>query len=269
MIPQKFHSSLQSKGSKVAGMLVCGCMVSMTPAVWGQGGQASQPSGSLESGVTSNAGVPGNWSEPVNKTTDRRSVKELAAALKSGDRTARGEAAASLGQSKDSHAMKPLIEALKDKDPYVRAFADMALIRIGAPAIEPLISAMKDNELYVAALSALALTSMKDARAHAALMKALSEHNSRAIFGTHTFFVRIGVPGSESALIEALEKFPSREMAEEFLNSGNPALQKAANDWALKYKQSLKPAPTTALVRWGMGQETSLQTASNPISAAQ
>jgi HEAT repeat protein len=173
-----------------------------------------------------------------------------------------------LGQSGDSHAVKPLIESLKDRDPYIRAFAGMALIRIGAPAVQPLIAAMKDNDLYVSALSAMALSSIKDPRAHDALMRALQEHNSRAIFGSHTFFVKLGVPGSESALIEALNKFPSQEMAEEFLNSGNPALVSSANDWARKYKHSLKPAPATASVHWGSGQDTALQSASNhPLSA--
>jgi hypothetical protein len=269
MIQQVCHSSLQGKWLKIAGMLFCGCLVSRTAAVFAQGDTASQPGVLPNAGVTSNAGVPGNPAAPVKRTTDRRSIKQLTEALKSGDRTVRGDAAAALGQSGDAHAVKPLIEALKDRDPYVRAFADMALIRIGAPAVEPLISAMKDNELYVAALSALALTSMKDARAHAALMKALEEHNSRAIFGTHTFFVRIGLPGSESALIEALEKYPSREMAEEFINSGDPALQKAANDWAQKYRQSLKPGPITASVHWGSGLEMPVQAASASIPAAQ
>jgi len=172
MILQVRHSSLQSRSLKVAGMLFCGCLVS-TPAVFSQGGPAIQPGNLLIAGVTGTSNVPTNTATSQSRVTDRRSIKELAQALKSGDRVARGNAAATLSQSKDSHAVKPLIEALKDEDPYVRAIADMALIKLGTPAVQPLISAMKDNDLYTSALSALALTSMNDARAHDALIKAL------------------------------------------------------------------------------------------------
>jgi HEAT repeat protein len=251
---------------KVVGILIWSCLLSTAPAVLAQDGTTSQPVSPVSELTT---GIAGNSAAIAKAATDHRSVKELAEALKSDDREARSEAVVALGQSKDSHAVKALIASLKDRDPYVRAYAGMALIRIGTPAVPPLINAMKENDLYVSALSALALSSMKDPRAHNALMKAMQEHNSKAIFGTHTFFVKLGVPGSESALIEALNKFPSQEMAEEFLNSGNPALVMAAKDWAQKYKRTLKPALNSALVHWGSAQETPVQTASNPVQSAQ
>jgi len=265
MIPQESHSSRQRRRLQVAGILFCACLLSATPALFAQENRGSQPAGPMNEFDT---GGTGNSAAFTGAAADHRSIKELAQSLKSGERSARTEAVMALGQSGDSHAVKPLIESLKDRDPYIRAFAGMALIRIGAPAVQPLIAAMKDNDLYVSALSAMALSSIKDPRAHDALMRALQEHNSRAIFGSHTFFVKLGVPGSESALIEALNKFPSQEMAEEFLNSGNPALVSSANDWARKYKHSLKPAPATASVHWGSGHDTALQSASNhPLSA--
>jgi hypothetical protein len=100
-------------------------------------------------------------------------------------------------------------------------------------------------------------------------MNALQEHNSRAIFGIHTYFVKLGVPGSEPALIEALDKFPSREMAEEFLNSGNPALEKAAQDWATRFKRTLRTSSTSAAVRWGSAEDMPQQTAANSVAGAQ
>jgi len=57
-------------------------------------------------------------------------------------------------------------------------------------------------------------------------MSALNEQNAKVILGVHTFYVKLGVKGSEGALIETLKKYPSREIAEEFLNCGNPALKK-------------------------------------------
>jgi hypothetical protein len=69
-------------------------------------------------------------------------------------------------------------------------------------------------------------------------------------------------------LIEALNQFPSREMAEEYLNSGNPALQKAAKEWAIHYNRTLRTAPTAATVRWGSAEDVP-QTAANPAAGAQ
>jgi hypothetical protein len=128
--------------------------------------------------------------------------------------------------------------------------------------------ALKDTDPYVPALAALALSTMKDPQSHDALMKVLQEHNARAIFGIHTYYVKLGVPGSEPALIEALNKYPSREMAEEFLNSGNPALQKAAEEWAIHYNRTLRSASTSASVRWGSAEDVPQPTA-NPATGAQ
>ena len=263
MIVHASHSTRIHGQRKVANIVALGCLFAVASAIAAQDGRMNGPA-SGDPGT--NAMVHIDSSGSVRTAADHRSIKELTAALKNDDRATRTEAIAALGQTGNAHAVKPLIASLKDRDPYVRAYAGMALIHIGNPAIEPLISAMKDNDLYVSALSALALSSMKDSRAHNALMTALQEHNSRAIFGTHTFFVKLGMPGSESALIESLNKFPSQEMAEEFFNSGNPALASAANEWAQKYKHPLKL--TTATVHWGSGPGAPIETASNPLPAA-
>jgi hypothetical protein len=121
--------------------------------------------------------------------------------------------------------------------------------------------ALKESDPYVPALAALALSTMKDSSSHDALMKALQEHNSRAIFGIHTYYVKLGVPGSEAALIEALDKYPSREMAEEFLSSGNPALQQAAKAWAIRFNRTLRTTSAAAAVRWGSAEDMAQQPA--------
>lgn len=186
---------------------------------------------------------------------DSRDVKKLIASLKDKDRTVRGTAAASLGEMKNVRAVKPLISALKDKDPWVRAQTDASLIEIGPPAVEPLIAVMKASDPFVPALSALALTKIEDPRADSALMTALRERNAKVILGVHTFYIRLGVPGSEAALTETLRKYPSREVAEEFLNCGNPALKEAAQEWERKFNRKIEPDPPRSAVQWGSGRE--------------
>jgi hypothetical protein len=115
----------------------------------------------------------------------------------------------------------------------------------------------------------MALSAIKDPRAHQALMTALSDRNTKVILGVHTYFVKLGVPGSEPALIEALDKFPSRRMAEEFLNSGNPVLANAANDWAAKYHQKLEQNTSATSVRWASAQDAPPQASANSAAAPQ
>jgi len=266
MIPQGSKSSRKIQRRKVAWILVGFCLISLALALFSQADTTNQP-------VTpANGQDPGAQNDEVAPPVahkDPRSVKQLAAALKDQDRSARGVAVVALGESKDPHAIKPLIGELKDGDPYVRALAGSALIEIGPPAVEPLIGVLKDSDPYVPAVAALALSSIKDPRAKNALMKALNDRNVKVILGIHTYYVKLGVPGSEAALIEALNKFPSRHMAEEFLNSGNPALADAANAWAAKYHQKIQQGATATSVRWGSAQDVPLPSDANPAPAPQ
>jgi HEAT repeat protein len=232
-------------------MLVCFCLLGFEP-VYGQTDSTSQPAGKVKSPDT---GVRRNAVAKQSTIKDARDIKKLIAALKDKDRTVRGTSAATLGEMKTVRAVKPLISALKDRDPWVRAQADASLIEIGPPAVEPLIAVLKDNDPFVPALSALALTKIKDPRADTALMTALREQNAKVILGVHTFYVRLGVQGSEAALIETLKKYPSREIADEFLNCGNPALKEAAQAWEHKFNQRLRQFPPGTAVQWGSGRE--------------
>ena len=233
------------------GYLVCFCLLGLEPA-HGQTGSMSQPAGGVKS---PDAGKRKDAGAKERAANDSRKVKKLIAELKDNDRTVRGTAATALGAMKNARAVKPLISALKDKDPWVRAQADAALIEIGPPAVEPLIAVLKAGDPFVPALSALALTKIKDPRADSALMTALRERNAKVILGVHTFYIRLGVPGSEAALAETLRKFPSREIAEEFLNCGNPALKEAAQEWERKFNRKIEPAPPGSAVQWGNGRE--------------
>jgi HEAT repeat protein len=235
----------------VAGIFVCFCLLGLKP-VYGQADSQSQPAGEVKSPTTESRK---DAHAKKNTVKDARDVKKLIAELKDKDRIVRGTAATNLGEMKTASAVKPLIHALKDGDPWVRAQADASLIAIGPPAVEPLIAVLKDSDPFVPALSAVALTKIKDPRADSALMSALSEQNAKVILGVHTFYVRLGVKGSEGALIETLRKYPSREIAEEFLNCGNPALKEAALAWEHKFNQRLRQFSPGTAVQWGSGRE--------------
>ena len=239
----------------MAGIIVCFCLAGFEP-VYGQIDSKSQPAGEAKS-----PGKGAHKDARAKKDTakDARDVKKLIAALKDRDRTVRGTAAANLGEIKSVSAVRPLIHALKDGDPWVRAQADASPIAIGPPAVEPLIAVLKDNDPFVPALSALALTKIKDPRADSALMSALSEQNAKVILGVYTFYIRLGVKGSEGALIETLRKYPSREIAEQFLNCGNPALKEAAQAWEHKFNQRLRQFSPGTAVQWGSGREVSAE----------
>jgi hypothetical protein len=265
MIPQQFPCP-QIRSWRTAGFLLSISLLLPASALLSQARPPSQPDSQTND---ANPGAVNDSAPPVAAAKDPRSIKQLTAALKSPDRTVRGTAVEALGETKDPHAVRPLIGALKDSDPYVRAFADTALINIGQPAVEALIGTLKDSDPYIPALSAMALSTIKDQRAHQALMNALNDHNSKVILGIHTYFVKLGVSGSEPALIEALNKFPSRKMAEEFLNSGNPVLANAANDWATKYHQKLEQNVSATSVRWGSAQDAPPQTDATPAPAPQ
>ncbi len=76
------------------------------------------------------------------------------------DATARQQAAADLGKSKDERALELLVHALKDNDLEVRRVAALALAEVeDARAIEELITAFEENgceEVYLALAIALA-----------------------------------------------------------------------------------------------------------------
>lgn len=266
MIPQQSPCRPQFTSWRTPRVLLCFSMLLPAQALISQTSTPTQPDSPP---ADDNSSAVANSVPSTPAARDPRSIKQLTAALKSPDRNVRGTAVEALGQSKDPHAVKPLIGALKDSDPYVRAFADTALINIGPLAVESLISTLNDSDPYVPALSAMALSTIKDPRSHRALMTALYERNTKVILGIHTYYVRLGVPGSEPALIEALNKFPSRRMAEEFLNSGNPVLAGAANDWATKYHQKLDQSTSATTVRWGSAQDVPPRTGTSPTPSPQ
>jgi len=162
-----------------------------------------------------------------------RAVEPLIVALKDEDGYVRSMAARALGEIKDVRAVEPLIVALKDKDGFLRRWAAEALGKIkDVRAVEPLILAMKDENLFVRRKAAEALGKITIVGTIEPLSAALKVKNLEVIAEAYIFFIQRGESGTEVLLIEALNKYGSKEMAEDFVNCGNRQLEVAGRKWA-------------------------------------
>jgi hypothetical protein len=181
--------------------------------------------------------------------------------LQDSDPHVRFDAAYALGNIGDPRAVEPLINSLKDSDPSVASMAASALADINDPrAVEPLIEVLQsaDQDLRTAAINAL--SEIGDARsvqaliallnntelkwqaawqladmdpvATSALMDALNSHNLEVVASTYPFFIMKGAPGTEPTLIDALNNYGSKTMAEDYMNCENAQLESAALSWA-------------------------------------
>jgi len=179
---------------------------------------------------------PNDRAEAVSqlaKIKDARVVPLLIGALKDADSYVRGQTAAALGDTGDKRAVQPLITVLKDDDYlYVRQESAKALgkIRDGS-AVRPLINALNDETPDVREEAAKALIEM-GAPAKETLDRALKQGDLKVVADAYYFFISIGKPGSEGALIGALHKYGNKRMAMDFISCGNMQLKEAAQQWA-------------------------------------
>jgi HEAT repeat protein len=175
--------------------------------------------------------------EALGKTKDPRAVDVLIATLSDTNSLIRASAISALGAAGDARAVGPLIKSLRE-EPVVweREFVAIALSDIALPAVDPLIAVLKDPDGHTRMLAAEALDQIvgkfKNQSAVRALMTALEQRNTAAIAGAYRFFVDRGEPGSQRALIEALDQFGSERMAAYLLNCGDVQLEAAARAWA-------------------------------------
>jgi HEAT repeat protein len=103
----------------------------------------------------------------IEKMKAKRDVEGLTKALKDKDWSVRREAAAALGEIRDTKAVDPLIQALKyeKKSPRLVTTAAWALSKIGEPTVDPLIQALEDKSKNVRLAAVWALGEIKDSRA--------------------------------------------------------------------------------------------------------
>lgn len=150
----------------------------------------------------------------MDTTNEASELNKALAVVKSHDWSTNRRVAdelAKIGQS----AVPRLIEALNDKDGYVRDVAAKALGKIGdGRAVEPLIHAMqyRDEQVYeddedseARASAAIALGRIGDTRAFEPLAKAVSDDDLQLSWYAIEALGMIGDPRAISILIDSLE----------------------------------------------------------------
>jgi len=173
--------------------------------------------------------------EALGKTRDSRAVEPLVSALRDTDIPTRSQAAKGLGTLKNTRGVEPLISILSDEKEFVVRFCSViALGEIGdARAVDCLIDiASHYHPLQREAVSALG--QIEDARAEAYLLTLLDGRQLALVSCAHDFYIRLGKPGTESVLIDALNEHGNSDMAEDLGVCGNPLLEKAARQWWLQ-----------------------------------
>jgi hypothetical protein len=83
------------------------------------------------------------------------------------------------------------------------------------------------------------------------LLKYLESFDTLWVYGP---LISTGQPGPEEALLAPFaNEWGTVDMAEYFLNSGNPSLEQAAEEWAATHGQSITVLPGGGSVTWGSG----------------
>ncbi len=217
-------------------------------------GEIPDPRSILPLFVMLNDNEPGAH-KALENINDPRAVEPLIVALEDKSSHNRDFAAELLGKFRDPRVVNPLIAALGDlsdgpfRDDSPSARAVVALEQIGPIAVEPLIAAMADPDPAVRMNSLEALKQIDDPRAHAAAQKAKEKLSQVA--ASYAPLIEKGVPGSEDLLIDALNQFGDKGMAESYLNCGNPKLEKAGSAWADRSGFQVREQYGGNTVRWG------------------
>jgi HEAT repeat protein len=162
--------------------------------------------------------------------------------------------ASALSAIGDPRAVAPLIEYMRT-GPSGRDRVPDDLLHFGSPVVEPLIALLHDSNDKTRQLAADTLSRGCSPRGKEALLIALKEHNLAAISGAYEFYVSLGQQGSESDLVETLNRYGEQQMVEYFLNCGDVQLEDAARAWGAKHYPWMKEMPQQMYgVTWGKGQ---------------
>ncbi|MCX7708506.1 MAG: HEAT repeat domain-containing protein [Clostridia bacterium] len=195
---------------------------------------------------------------------DQDSAAAIIPMLKNSDMGVRKFAAFSLGCIQEPASIKPLIDAMCEENSETRSAGTQAVFRFGSAATkqlelklkEPslqtyakieiiqalseigdrasqdsLTAILKDPDEAVRKSAANALAKM-DETAREYLISLLNSRNMEIIAHIYSYYIQIGVEGSENLLIQALEHYADKEMAMDYLNSENDKLKNAAIQWA-------------------------------------
>jgi len=109
-----------------------------------------------------NQPVPSEPPAPAEEAARYRHFEYLVATLRDLDPQARMQAARLLGETREPHAVVPLVEALHDPDSGVRQQAVNSLGKLGTDGVEGLIEAMHDPNPDVRQMAAKAISQLGD-----------------------------------------------------------------------------------------------------------
>ena len=209
------------------------------------------------------------------KLGDRGSIPALREALKDEDRDVRRAAAEALAKLGDRDSIPALREALKDQDSDVRRAAAQALAKLGdRESIPAFREALKDTAGFVRHEAAGALLMLGEYPKSVSQMVELAacsgayemlevlwpEAKPRLLAGLRSEheihwaawdLLHLGHQETIPALIEALDRHGTVEIAQWYLNCGEPSLEAAARSWAGARGYTIRTRPGSPSVGWG------------------
>lgn len=127
-------------------------------------------------------------------------TEKLIAGLYDENWSTRLKSALILGKTKDSKAVKPLVQTLSDDNIYVRKYAAKALIQIGKPSFDLLAISLRDVDWFVRKESAYALSEIDGYRAAGILADALRDEDTRVVDEVKKSLIKIGKPAIEPVI---------------------------------------------------------------------
>ena len=157
-------------------------------------------------------GQPGELRAAMNllRRMGARAVEPLLAALEDEDPALRARAATLLGQIGDGRARVPLLMALVDEEPAVRTSAVLALARFrDREIVEAALYVLGDKDMAVRAAAAGALGELKDAAATEALIARLQDDEVAVQQAAAEALGKIGDWKAVPALSDALRGAPN------------------------------------------------------------
>jgi HEAT repeat protein len=187
-------------------------------------------------------------------------VEPLIAALGDPIPDVRAAAVTALCQARDERAIEPLIAALQDPSPQVREAAAAGMGWIDpSRLVEPLIAALKDRSDKVRITAASILIQSGDERAFEPLLDALQSRDLAVIASLPEFYLPYGSDGDEAMWIQALNSYGTKSTAEFYLNSGNQRLAQAAKIWADENGYTIEAGtrPGDNFPAWGKAKQAS------------
>ena len=194
----------------------------------------------------------------LGELQDSRAVEPLLGFLADDDYFIRFRVVIALGEIKDVRAIEPLIQMLGDPRYEVTDATVLALIKFGGSAVDPLIRTLNNTDPEVRVRAANALVQIPDSRNIEPFLGALQSGNIEVIAGAYSFYIERGEEEAIDLLIDAINKYGTREMAITYLNCGQNQLVDAATTWANENGYIISSYSDNPLIRhgptWGGGQ---------------